>query len=137
MNNIRDELLQMKIQGYCLNYPNDLNLEDLIEHIKSTHDDLIDYCEEKNIWKRKSNTWALLSAINSVFDLIVRYLEQPLQDDLFFENKITSICVRLGNDLFHYKGPEEPILFQTLELLAFFLWILGDPLKKKKYGKYI
>jgi hypothetical protein len=132
MNNIQDELLQMKIQGYCLNYPNDLDKEWLTVHIKSVQENIIIYCEKKNVWKRKSNTWALLSAISSTFALINRYLEQPLQDDDFFEGNIKPICIRLGNELFCHKL-QDPFLFQIIELLAFFVWSLGDPIEKKKF----
>jgi hypothetical protein len=132
MNDLQAELIQLKIQGYCLDYPNNLDLEWLIRHIKQTHDDISDYCEEKNVWDREDNIWALLSAINSTFKLIVRYLEQPAQDDELFENNITVICTHLGNELFCRKSPDL-LLFQAAELLSYFIWLLGTPLQKKKF----
>lgn len=134
MNDINDELLQVKIDKYCLDYPNKITVDELIQHIKYTHDQLVDFFEIL-LDKRKGARWILISGTLSSLHLVIDYLETGFFN-IDYENNLFSILSHFGNELFYYskKLKNNGIIQDTAELMYLISRLLGNPLPKKKFA---
>ena len=131
MNDINSEILQMKIQGHCLEYPLNLELEDLTIHAKQICDDLTDY--GNFLLDQNDNKYTLFFATRCTLSLIIEYLERPIQDDAVYEDFIATICLHFQCEIRQYALTikDLDILFETFEILGLLFRILGAPMSKE------
>ena len=132
MNDINDELLQAKINKFCLDYPNRITTDEFIQHIKYTHDQLLDFFEILS--DKRGSRWVLIGGALSSLKIVIDYLECGLSN-IEYENYLFSILNHFGNELSIYsKRIKNKIIQDTAELMYLISRLLGDPLPKKKFA---
>jgi hypothetical protein len=142
MNDINTELLQMKIEGLCLDYPTSITLDDLIDFSEMFCEDLGDFGDDLIKQNKDDGKDILLFAAACTLRLIVDYLEQDEQDDVYKEGYFISICAHMHQELCKFADEiiedddleeECNLLYNAAELFWLFFRILGEPMEKKKF----
>lgn len=146
MNNINDELLQMKIEGLCVEYDEEMSKEDLICFAEEFCEELIEYGDElvgrDNLKGELEEKDTLLFAACSTLRLIVVYLDREEQEDIEYEGYLATISAHMYNELcdfaimFAEKDPDNVcvMLFATAEFFWLLFRVLGEPLSKKVFA---
>jgi hypothetical protein len=136
MNNIKAELLQLKIEGHCLQYPSDLEFVDLINLSKWTCDSMTDYGNV--LLDLDDEKFTLFFATKQILNLIIDYFERPLQDDISYEGSLATICLHCQYGLIQCirETKDEDIiqfLDQGIELLGLIFRTLGKQMPRKTF----
>jgi len=145
MNNIDAEVLQMKIDGMCTWYPQDLTKDDLIDWAEELADELGNYgdllCFER---KDTSINWSLFYSSACTLRLVVEYFErdEALEDDIVHEGYLANLCSHFGWALLEYSElvKDDDIcdtLWNTIEFTNLLFRVLGKPMSKKKFENSI
>lgn len=139
MNNINDEVLQMKTEKHCLEYPSHLDLSVLIHYTKYICDRAADYGQ--NLLNQDNDNYTLLLAIKCTLNMVIEYFEKIEQEkqkeDIKYEGYLSIVCLHFQCEMYRYAKTikDDPTIFESFELLGLLFRILGTPIKNPEMVK--